>query len=92
MQILLLFLERQQLFNQYKNELDDILIASYAVHLETVIGEGLLIRRPRHKVYLPFIYVGAFGMVYESVYTNPTTGKSIRVAIKGLKGVCTLFY
>ena len=77
-------LERQQLFTQYKIELGDILIPSNAVCLETVIGEGLLTRL--YYLCLQF-HIGAFGMVCKSVYTNPKTGKSIRVAVKGLKGI-----
>ena len=84
-----MLLERRRLVSQYKIELDNILIPSDALHLVTVIGEGLLMCPSCIvlKLYAITCITGAFGLVYESIYTDHKTGTSINVAIKGLKGI-----
>jgi len=83
-----MLLERRRLVSQYKIELDNILIPSDALHLVTVIGEGLFMCPSCIVLKLYAITcIGAFGLVYESIYTDHKTGTSINVAIKGLKGI-----
>ncbi|XP_065910796.1 tyrosine-protein kinase receptor TYRO3-like isoform X2 [Dysidea avara] len=62
-----------------QNEERERLVNQYEIELDDILI-------PSDALHLiTVIGEGAFGLVYESVYTNPKTGTSINVAIKGLK-------